>query len=123
MKAVYLNVKENRKPRLIDIEDKLDTFYRLLDCDTIDVAVRKIGDDYYDIIVDDEGLLIDNPKISAFDNQYNPQLVGNLLIVKNDGKGEFKGLTDDEAREVMNNMVCITTQMHEMPYYALRLNY
>ena len=121
MKAVYLNVKENKKPEVIDIEDKLSNFYRLLDCSTIDVAVRKIGDDYYDIIVDDEGLFVEEPKVSAVDPRGNAQLVGNLLIVKNDGKGELVGLNEDEVAEVLKSMVYVFTENCPDGYYALLL--
>lgn len=123
MKAVYLNVKESKAAEVIEVEDNLDTYYRLLDCSCIDVAVRMIGDKYYDIVCDDEGLLVEEPILSAIDEYGDVQLVGNLLVCKHDHLGEFVGLTDEEIKEVLNAVQRVYTRSRPDGYYVLKTNY
>ena len=42
MKAIYLNVNEDKKPEIVDIEDDLKTYYKLIQCDSIDIVTRNI---------------------------------------------------------------------------------
>lgn len=79
----------------IDIKGTLDEYYDLIECDCIDIVTRKVGDTYFDIICDDEGLLKDSPRVSAVDMHCNPMLVGNLIFSHTDD-GETVGITDDE---------------------------
>lgn len=79
----------------IDIKGTLDEYYDLIECDCIDIVTRKVGDTYFDIICDYEGLLKDNPRVSAVDMRCNPMLVGNLIFSHTDD-GETVGITDDE---------------------------
>ena len=62
----------------------------------IDIVSRRIKDTYFDIICDDEGLLKDNPRITAVDTEGNPMLVGNLIFSHTDENGETIGVTDEE---------------------------
>ena len=123
MRAVYLNVMESKPAQVVDVEDKLEVFYKLLGCDLITVAERQIGENHYDIIVDDEGLFVENPKVSAANKKGEPQLVGNLLVVKHDGRGNFKGLTDEQAKEVLKAVRYVHAANYDEPYFLLQLNY
>ena len=96
----YLVDVKNMKAEVVNFEDDLQTIYGLIDVSLIDVAWRKIGENTYDIIVDDEGLLKENPIASAFDYKANPQLVGSLLIVNHDEEGNFSSLTDEQIEEL-----------------------
>ena len=79
----------------------LDEYYKLIGCDTIDIVYYKIGSRYYNIICDDEGLLKDSIRISAFDKQMHPILVGNLLIFGDtDENAEFTSLTDRDIIQI-----------------------
>lgn len=62
--GVLLDV-QNSKVQKIEIEDSLDEFYRILNCSLVDMPVRKIGNKYFTIICDDEGLFAEDYKISA----------------------------------------------------------
>ena len=125
MKAIYLDVENGKAPKVIDIEDNLNVFYKMLNCKTIDIVTRKIGNNYYDIICDDNGLWKDVPKTSAIDNKNKSALVGNLLVVglPNDD-GDLQGLTDEQTFEILKNTHlifqigtdCITR------HYELKLN-
>ena len=100
IKVVYYNIIDNERPAIMDIEadDNNETFHKLLKCNTIDIVRRGILTNYYQIIVDDEGLFRENRKVSAISlsKGYCP-LVGNLIICKSQGE-DLIGLTDDEAR-------------------------
>ena len=118
MKVVFLNVKESKKPQVMDIEDSLDTFYKLIDCSTIDITRRKIGKHYYDIICDDEGLFTESPKISAINNMGEPMLVGNLIICDSQGSN-LKGLTDEQAETIMSYIHKLYTRIYPDGYYMI----
>lgn len=99
---------ENCCVKNVEFEDTLESIYRLLNVDYIDVAIRKIGNHIYDIICDDEGLLKGNAIPSALDSDGNPQLVGNLLIVKASDDGNFASLSDEDFENLENHVVQIT---------------
>lgn len=120
MKVIYLNVLENKKAQVIDIAGELDEFYRLIKCDTIDITKRKIGENYYDIICDDEGLFAESPKISAINNLGEPMLVGNLIVCDaNESTGELKSLTDEQVAEVTNCIHKLYTRLNPQGYYMI----
>lgn len=101
MKTILLDVYDQSiKP--VDVNDKLSEFYRLLRCSTIDITLRDIGGKVFDVMCDDEGLLTDNPIVSAFDSDGRMALVGNLLFFHTDGEGNLVGLTDSECAYLLD---------------------
>ena len=84
----------------IDVEDDINVWYKLLDCDIVDVVHRRIGDYFLDIICDDEGLFKAEQYISAIDVHGHAALVGAILVLAeeevNNDEGDFRGLTDEE---------------------------
>lgn len=82
------------------IEHSLEGYYALLRCDLIDMPERRIGGEYFTIICDDEGLLKENPVVSAYDPMGNPALVGPIFVVKFDGKDDVRSLTEEELDDV-----------------------
>ena len=123
MKAIYLNVNENKKPEIIDIQDNLETYYQLINCDTIDIVARKIGIAPYSIVCDDEGLFVSSPKVSAIDDNYQPKLVGNLVIcgMPND-YGELTSLTEDDITNILRRIIFLHTIKHPNGYYVLKIS-
>lgn len=90
-------------------EDKnyLDAYYKVLNCDTFDIARRKIGNNYYDIFCDDEGLFKETRKPSAITfsgDEIVEVLVGNLFICSCNEDGETIGLNDEQIDEILNNV-------------------
>lgn len=83
------------------IVSTLDDIYANLKCDCFDIATRKIGDTYYDIYCDDEGLLKENLNISAINRNGEVMLVGNLLFTQHNAGG----LTESEVAEILENTV------------------
>lgn len=90
--------------RVVEFEDTLSELYRLIDCDCIDITERKIGDNYYDIVCDDEGLLKEDIRFTAFDINDEPALAGNLLIMNCDDCGELLSLTDSDIENIKSHV-------------------
>ena len=116
MKYLFLDVK-NRDVKIVEANG-LDDYYRLIGCRTIDIVSRTIGDVKVEIIIDDEGALVNNPKISAIDIDGTPMLFGNLLIASGrvTEDGELTELTRAEIGEIMDNVATITTSVYKEPY-------
>ena len=116
MKMLLLDVK-NRDVKMVEAND-LDDYYRLIGCRTIDIVSRTIGDVKVEIILDDEGAIIDKPKVSAIDIDGTPMLFGNLLVASGrvTDDGELTELTKAEVDEIMDNIATITTSVYKEPY-------
>lgn len=121
MKAVLIDV-EKCKVKTVDIKDDLDTYYNLLNCSCIDIVCRKIGENWYDIICDDEGLFKEEPIVSAFlDNE--PHLVGNILVVgKADCRGNLTSLSDEQINEITQNVLYYCAFSHDKMVVRYVLN-
>ena len=83
------------------IEKSLDSYYKTLNCDCIDIVSRHIGGQGFDIICDDEALLKANPRPSAMHPDGNVALCGNLFIVNYDGMGDVCSLRQGQIDHVM----------------------
>lgn len=68
----------------VTIEASLEAYYKLLNCDCIDIVTRQISGRYYSIICDDEGMFKEKPKLSAVYRDKSPALVGEIFIVNHD---------------------------------------
>ena len=102
MKAYLLDV-ENKVRKAVEIDDDnhLQEYYKYLNCSIVDITSRKVGGKWFDIIADDEGLLKENPIVSALDSNNQPALVGNLLFCNYDSEtGEEVSLTDDDIEHL-----------------------
>lgn len=116
MKMLFLDV-ENREVKGVEANE-LEDYYRLIGCRTIGIISRTIGDVRVEIVIDDEGALVDNPKISAIDIDGTPMLFGNLLVASGrvTEDGELTELTEEEVDEIMDNIATITTSVYKEPY-------
>ena len=116
MKMLLLDV-ENRGVKMVEANG-LDDYYELIGCRTIDIVSRSIGDVRVEVVLDDEGALVNNPKISAIDIDGTPMLCGNLLVASGrvTDDGELTELTRAEIDEIMDNVATITTSVYKEPY-------
>ena len=116
MKMLLLDVK-NREVKTVEAND-LEDYYRLIGCRTIDIVSRIIGDVRVEIVLDDEGALVKNPKVSAIGIDGTPMLYGNLLVASGrvTDDGELTELTQEEIDEIMDNIATITTSVYKEPY-------
>lgn len=88
------------------IKDTLPDFYKLLDCELIDIVRRKIGGVYYDVVCDDEGLFKNPCFPSALTDDGQVALVGSLFICfGNDNTGELESLSDYHIASIFNKVV------------------
>ena len=120
LRGVLVDV-EKETVEIMEIEDELDEFYRILNCTCIDITVRCIGSNQqFRIVCDDEALCKGEPKISAVDYFGQVQLCGNLFIVG--GKiddGNLVSLTESEAAYIMSLVKKIPTRKHPDGYPIL----
>lgn len=124
MKYLLLDVK-NREFKMVEANG-LDDYYRLIGCRTIDIVNRIIGDVRVEIVIDDEGALVKNPKVSAINIDGTPMLYGNLLIASGrvTDDGDLAELTEKEVDEIMDNVTTITTSVYKEPYPVfVEMNY
>lgn len=121
LRGVLVDV-ENESASIVEIPDDLDEFYKILNCDCIDITVRRIGyrKEKFNIVCDDEGLLKEPQKISAIDNLGNPQLVGNLFIVGTaDSEGNLTSLSEDDAAYILARVQKMGTRKFPAGYPML----
>ena len=125
IKGLLIDVN-NGEAKVIEVEDKLEELYKVLDCDCIDIIQRTIFGKDYTIVCDDEGLLKGNPKVSALTNEFRPSLVGNLLVVAPgaDAEGNLIGLNDEEEQH-LKRFICnvVDTQNEFKRKVLVGLNY
>lgn len=119
LKMMLLDV-ENETVSELDVQDDLDEFYRLLHCDCIDIVERTVAGRQFTFVVDDFGLLKENPKIAALDDTWNPMLIGNLLICHTDFDScELTALSDDDVRYLKSHIHTISTRQFPDGYPML----
>lgn len=82
----------------------LQDFYDKLECDCFDIAHLKIGSKYFDLFVDDEGLLKTDQVPSAVDKDGNVLLVGNIVFANHDSEGETTSLSDEDIAIIKKNL-------------------
>ncbi len=86
----------------VDVEE-LSDYYKYLECDYFDIATRKIGEKYYDIFCDDEGMFREDAITSAIGPDGSTMLVGNLIFANHDGEGNTTSLTREDVVNIVNN--------------------
>lgn len=79
MRGYLIDVIEG-KTHSVDVFD-LEDYQKFIHCQTIDIVSRTIGDREYEIICDDEGLSKRPALVSAVNNDGQPMLVGNLIVI------------------------------------------
>lgn len=104
MRAYYIDT-ETDEHGPVEVEPKIDEYYRLLGCDCIDIIVREVNGTPFNIVLDDEGLLKPN-RITGVNLSADERLAGSLLIFGvEEGTCELRGLTDKEMLIIQRRMV------------------
>lgn len=82
----------------------IDDFYRELNAEPFDIAVRRIDGRAFDIFVDDMGLLRDPEfiTVSAVNGAGEPMLVGNLVFANHDSEGNTTSLSDEDMVQIIS---------------------
>ncbi len=86
---------------MVDFEDTLDEIYALLEVECIDIV--RIADGLF-AVVDDEGLLKDDPLTTVWWPDSERCLVGNVLIT-GDGGRDLGSLTPGQLEYLADNLV------------------
>lgn len=117
----YLIDVDKETAGAVTIDNTLEAMYRVMNCKWVEIAYRRIGSKkrFFDIYCDEEGLLKDDPKISAIDPLGNGMLVGNLLILNHDAAGNTISLTQDEIDYVRKFVVKQGTRKYPKGYWML----
>ena len=111
MKALFLD-SINKTTSVVN-PDSLQDYYDLIGCGCIDIVTRKIGRKVYDIIVDDEGLLKNDPLISAIDDLGRVMLVGSLIVCGvADEEGELTDLSAADIKYIKKRIQPMFTRQH-----------
>ena len=66
------------------------------------------------VVCDDEGLLREDCRISAFSRDWQPMLCGSLFVCKLDpeGDGELASLTETEIAHVLRHVATVPTRRY-----------
>lgn len=125
MKGYIIDVNKGRHGR-VEISDEgshLEQFYRLIGCRCIDIAVRTIGGKPYNIVLDDEGLLVADPIVSAIDGRGHGMLAGNLIIFGIADDMDLASLTDGDVRNIKSNLMVAIDAEREKMYAVAVMGY
>ena len=87
--------------RTIDDMDKLNEYYRYLDCRCIDMAMIDVDGHSYDVVCDDEAMLR-QPLIPSLYISEEQVFFGNLAFVKNDEEGGSVGLDREDMIRLLD---------------------
>ena len=106
MQAILLKKGEsdpNSFATLVDIEGKLEDFYRLLDCSCIEMPSRLVGGKWFDIVCDEEGLFVSGNIPTCVNTSFEESIFGNTLLVHNN-HGKTVGVTQEDFDLVKRNI-------------------
>lgn len=79
----------------------LETYYKMLDCETIDIVQVDFNGEPFDVICDDEALLKEPPySFSVISKEGHPMIAGNILVCKSENGAE-KGLKPADVIRLM----------------------
>lgn len=79
MKAFWVD-RETNTARVVKTDGGLGELYRMCHCRCIDITVAEIDGTLLNVVVDDEGLLVDRPVATVFDRNGEPLLVGSVVF-------------------------------------------
>ena len=82
--TVYFIDAKTMNCKLMKIENNLETFYKLINTDAIQIVARVINGKMTQITCDEEGKLKKHQLISASSSDFRETLVGNLIIKSED---------------------------------------
>ena len=100
MRGLLLDVI-NQEVKVVDVANDIHEWYKMLNCQMVEMPERQIGGKYFTIICDEEGLLKSDPTIAAVNDRCEVMLVGNILIFNMDyEEGDIEDLTEDDIKHI-----------------------
>ncbi len=117
MKIRGILLDGDKKPKIVEVEDKLEEYYKLLDCDLIEIIRRRTDSDVYKhlgeinitIITDEEGLLKGRTIVpSAYlinkEGYIEEVLLGKIFVCDEDIDGNLKSLSDEKIATIFKSI-------------------
>lgn len=90
--------------KVVELESTLEEYYKLLNCDCIEMISRKFNNTYYDVIVDEEGLFKQNlvPTAQSYDENgvKFETIFGNMLVTKVNEEGDCVDLNAEDIKNI-----------------------
>lgn len=115
--VIYFDVAGKKAPVKMEIRDEIDEYYRLINCDTIDIISRKINDVPVCVVLDDEGYFKRDIKISGRDKAESEFLVGNLIITgRADKEGDLTSLSPADITKIAEGIERIYCYPNKFEY-------
>ncbi len=119
MKALLMSV-ERQKAEFIDAPWNFEELYKLISCQTIELAYRFIDGTEFMFALDEDGLFVQNHKISAVDKSMKPMFVGSYVVFGLDEEGKPRDLTQKEQEILMKHVTYIGTMNYPFGLLMLR---
>ena len=114
MKTILL-ITTNDEFKKVKFENTLEFYYKQIGCDMIEIvpvrALYQLNEkcEDYVMIVDEEGLLKDKPKLNIYASVlYGSPIYGNAVIVKDIGE-DFDGLEEKDHAEIAGTFAELIT--------------
>lgn len=109
------------EPKVVEIGDDLDSWYKALDCNLVQTVYRSIGGKEFCLICDEEGLFAERlPVAITLDgDKIIEMLVGSILIAGlPDAEGNNTDLSDEDVKHILktSNYRTLMLQRHDIPY-------
>lgn len=108
LKGIFLDVENKKKPVVVEVDNNIHAFYKILRLGDICITRRTFGKKEFRVVADDIGYFRRIPKFSAYTSGYSfgvMPLVGNLLIFGMEDKfGEMTDLTDEDIELILSNV-------------------
>ena len=119
MQAMLLSV-DKQKAEFIDAPFDFEKLYELINCSTIELAYRKIDGITFMFCLDEEGLFVQEQKISAVDIAMKPMFVGSFVVFGLDEEGGARDLNEVEMQTLIKHVEYIGTQNYPSGLLMLR---
>lgn len=106
MKLLLVKPKEKFEVVTLKKKHHYTDLKKLLEIESpLTCVERKIGEEYYDFWLDDEGLLKEERNLTGACMNAYEMLVGNLLIARHDEEGNTIGLTDEDIAFISKHLI------------------
>lgn len=107
MKGLLFDAETNEFRTLETNNDNLQAWYDAIGCRCIDIIRRKVGKMDFEVVIDDEGWLLDRPVPTTFDmTSGRPMLAGTIIFYGGvDAEGNLTDITDEGVKTIKSNLV------------------
>ena len=111
MKALLMSV-ERQKAEFVDAPWDFEELYKLINCQTIELAYRTLDGKEFMFALDEEGLFVENQRISAVDRAMKPMFVGSYVVFGLDEDNNPRYLTQEEQEILIKHVSYVGTRMY-----------